>query len=81
VSTGGGRKNRAYLEPHLRLEGRIPAGRQAVMFDPQTSGGLLISIEPEQTSRLLDALAEEGVAVRALVGKISETAGVIRVSG
>jgi selenide,water dikinase len=79
VSTGGARKNRAYLEPHLRLDPKIPAGLEGTLFDPQTSGGLLIAVAPEKTNRLLEALAEEGVAVRAVIGKVTDRPRELRV--
>jgi selenide,water dikinase len=73
IGTGGGRKNRQYLEPNLRLHATVPDARLGVMFDPQTSGGLLIAIAPEKTSRLLEELEAEGVPVRAVVGKITDS--------
>jgi selenide,water dikinase len=79
VSTGGARKTRAYLEPSLRLDDEVPVGRQGVLFDPQTSGGLLIAVAPEKTSRLLEALAAENVAVRAVVGKVTDRPRELRV--
>lgn len=81
ISTGGARKNRAYLEPHLRLSEAILPGREEVLFDPQTSGGLLIAVAPEKTSRLLEELAAEGVTVRAVVGKITDRPRELRVIG
>jgi selenide, water dikinase len=79
IGTGGGRKNREYLEPNLRLHAAVSAGRQGVLFDPQTSGGLLIAVAPEKTSRLLAELEAEGVPVRAVVGKITDGPAVLKV--
>jgi selenide, water dikinase len=79
ISTGGARKNRQYLEPNLRLHPAVPAGRLGVLFDPQTSGGLLIAVAPEKTSRLLAELEAEGVPVRAVIGKITDAPGKIQV--
>jgi selenide,water dikinase len=72
IGTGGGRKNREYLEPNLRLHRAVPDARLGVMFDPQTSGGLLIAVPPEKTPRLLEELEAEGVPVRAVIGKITD---------
>lgn len=79
VGTGGARKTRAYLEPHLRLDPTLPAGVEAVLVDPQTSGGLLIAVAPEKTNRLMEALAAEGVAVRAVIGKVTDRPRELRV--
>jgi selenide,water dikinase len=50
-----------------------------VLFDAQTSGGLLIAVDPEKTSRLLDALTGEGVVGSSKIGSIIEGDGRIEV--
>lgn len=80
IGTGGARRNRAYLEPHLRLKPSLSVGVQGVLFDPQTSGGLLIAVRPERAEDLLDALIEEDVAVRAVIGSVEDRPREITVS-
>jgi selenide, water dikinase len=41
-----------------------------VLFDPQTSGGLLMAVPPERLQPLLDALGLEDVPIRAVIGRI-----------
>jgi selenide,water dikinase len=41
-----------------------------VLFDPQTSGGLLIAIEESRSGELLDRLHGQGVEPAAVVGRI-----------
>jgi selenide,water dikinase len=41
-----------------------------ILFDPQTSGGLLISVSPDKAGLLLSALKEAGVADAAIVGEV-----------
>ena len=43
---------------------------QDVLFDPQTSGGLLICVAPEKAAELLKALKAKGVQDAALVGEV-----------
>jgi selenide,water dikinase len=43
---------------------------QDVLFDPQTSGGLLICVAPEKAEDLLKALKEKGVQDAAMVGEV-----------
>jgi selenide, water dikinase len=43
---------------------------QDVLFDPQTSGGLLICVAPEKAQDLLKALKEKGVQDAAMVGEV-----------
>jgi len=43
---------------------------QDVLFDPQTSGGLLICVAPERAADLLNALKAKGVEDAAMVGEV-----------
>jgi selenide,water dikinase len=43
---------------------------QDALFDPQTSGGLLICVAPERAQDLLKALKEKGVQDAAMVGEV-----------
>jgi selenide, water dikinase len=43
---------------------------QDVLFDPQTSGGLLICVAPEKADELLKALKAKGVQEAAMVGEV-----------
>ena len=53
-----------------------------MLFDPQTSGGLLMAVPPERLDPLLAALEAEGVPVRAVIGEIvAGPAGCIHVTG
>lgn len=50
--TGGGQKNRSFLAGKVRFE-QVPDAVQEILFDPQTSGGLLISVAPEDADEML----------------------------
>ncbi len=41
-----------------------------ILFDPQTSGGLFMSVSPDKAGLLLSALKEAGVADAAIVGEV-----------
>jgi selenide,water dikinase len=43
---------------------------QDVLFDPQTSGGLLICVAPEKAADLLNALKAKGIQDAAMVGEV-----------
>lgn len=64
--------NRAYLESHIRWE--LQAGhdprRLELLFDPQTSGGLLIAVHPDQVDDLIRSLNESGAMCANIVGRI-----------
>ena len=52
VRTGGDPRNRDYLAGHL--DDRSSEAAAALCFDPQTSGGLLASVDPTVASELVD---------------------------
>ena len=54
--------------------------RQSLLFDPQTSGGLLISVAPDASKDLVDRLQALGFDQAAVIGTITDQAG-IAVSG
>jgi len=56
--TGGGTRNRQFLENSVDLR-NIPLPIEEILFDPQTSGGLLISVHSDDADALLDALSDQ----------------------
>ena len=50
----------------------IPDDMRALLYDPQTSGGLLISVENDQALSLLDKLKVAGLNAR-IVGAVAES--------
>ena len=58
---GGLVNNRKYLEPQVRFDSIVPEEIQTLMFDPQTSGGLLISVAKEHAEDLASALQRRRV--------------------
>jgi selenide,water dikinase len=71
ITTGGARNNREYLRDSVRIEGTVDDALQSVLYDPQTSGGLLIAVARERTGALLDALEAADVEIRAVIGRIT----------
>lgn len=67
--TKASKSNHDYVKAHLRFEDPIDAVRQEFLWDPQTSGGLLISVAPEKAERLLEELRRRGVA-GSLIGEV-----------
>jgi len=68
---GGLTRNLAYARDHALFSGGSDL-QHSVLADPQTSGGLLISVEDSKLSDLLAALKARGVETRAVVGEVLE---------
>jgi selenide,water dikinase len=72
VTSGGMRNNQHSFEPDLGVNcgrGPIPA-RLRLVFDPQTSGGLLVALPRERAGDLVDALRSAGVAAATIIGEV-----------
>jgi selenide,water dikinase len=72
--TRGSKSNREFLEGRIRIEPSADLARLEFVFDPQTSGGLLIAIDPAHFERLTEELNSRGTTA-ALVGRVSERQG------
>jgi selenide,water dikinase len=53
VRTGGDGRNRAYLAGHVDPAASVPVALEALAYDPQTSGGLLASVDPAVVADLV----------------------------
>lgn len=62
--------NRAHLTERLRLTEGIDPQRVGYVFDPQTSGGLLIAIAPDRVDELVSELRSRGALAAAVVGRV-----------
>lgn len=71
---GGLVRNRQYGDTHVAWQGGTEA-QQSVLCDPQTSGGLLMSVAGDRVDRLVAALAARGVDCRAVVGEVVARVG------
>ena len=55
---GGGKTNRQHFQPRVSMAADVPADVADLLFDPQTSGGLLIAVSPEHAERALSELRQ-----------------------
>ncbi|WP_458408247.1 selenide, water dikinase SelD [Anaerotignum sp.] len=68
--TAAAQKNRNHVEKYVQFE-NIPFAMEEVLFDPQTSGGLLLAVHPEDAENMLQEMQEAGLPA-AIVGEITE---------
>ncbi len=54
--TRGDKNNRAYVDETIQIAASVAKEMQSALFDPQTAGGLLISIEREKAAALADEI-------------------------
>jgi selenide,water dikinase len=66
----GAYKNKAFREQMIAFSETVPRVLQDALFDPQTSGGLLISVSGNQADALVEALKGGGVGDAAPIGEI-----------
>jgi selenide,water dikinase len=77
---GGLHRNRDFRKNMVDIDSKVPQYLQDILFDPQTSGGLLIAVPAKKASKLLERLHKEGVAEAAVIGEVvAEHKGRIRV--
>ncbi len=75
VRTSGDPRNREFAGPHLELNG-APETLVALGFDPQTAGGLLLSV-PSERGPVLEAEFQAKKLFIRRVGRVEEGAGVV----
>ena len=61
IIPGGAYRNRGYLDQDVVISDSIPLEVSDVLFDPQTAGGLLITVPEARAQQLLERLADLGV--------------------
>lgn len=61
-TTGSNQANRKMVAGYFETAGSRSAEQQELLFDPQTSGGLLLAVASAQADDLIAALKKEGVA-------------------
>ena len=71
--TAAGQRNRNHLGSRVEFRG-VPFPMEEILFDPQTSGGLLLAVDPADASALEKELQAAGLPA-AVVGEITKGAG------
>jgi len=69
----GAYKNREFSEQMITFAETVPRTLQDLLFDPQTSGGLMISVSDVQCDDLISALKEGGITDAARIGDVVDS--------
>ena len=67
--SGGLKNNRNFLQSNVEFASSVSEEFRALLFDPQTSGGLLVAVPPESANEALKALMLRGVPAR-VIGEV-----------
>jgi len=68
---GGLKNNREFIGECVEFAAGVPEEFRALLFDPQTSGGLLVALTAEAAEATLRALSQWGVQAR-VIGRVVE---------
>jgi selenide,water dikinase len=72
MTPGGGRRNREFFGPRVWISDEVADEMAEVVFDPQTSGGLLLALAEADAYALLAELQLEGNAEATIIGRAIE---------
>jgi selenide, water dikinase len=72
IMPGGLGRNRDYRQGSVDIGSAVPQFLQDIIWDPQTSGGLLISVPKAKAPRLLKKLHAKGIAPAAIIGEVTQ---------
>lgn len=69
---GGTYRNRDFRIHMVDTDQDVSPFLQDILFDPQTSGGLLIAVPGEKAREMLEKLREKGVSEAAVIGEFTD---------
>lgn len=72
VNTGSNKPNREVTEKYLDIQVQLSDAQEELLFDPQTSGGLLLSVPGSQAGDVLNALKKAGVQGAVIIGEVTD---------
>lgn len=72
IFPGGTRRNLAYVDEHVEWSADVDDEAQLLLADAQTSGGLLMAVDPTRLDDLLGHLISEGTPCASVVGSLCE---------
>jgi selenide,water dikinase len=74
VISGAVERNRDYASAFIERARSAAEEYETLLYDPQTSGGLLIAVRKSKAAALVAALAKHGVSRAAVIGRVTRKA-------
>ncbi len=78
--SGGLKNNRAFIGDCVQFAPSVSEEMRLLCFDPQTSGGLLIAIDPSRVDRAIQEFSARGLRATAIGRVIAKTSPLIQVN-
>lgn len=72
-TTGSNKANRKLSEGFLEIKKKLTREREEILFDPQTSGGLLLSLSYREADAFFEELKKKDIGPMARVGEVVAT--------
>jgi selenide,water dikinase len=72
MTPGGGKRNREFYGRTVKISEEVADEIAEIVFDPQTSGGLLMALPESDAYSLLSALQKVGNTEAAIIGRVIE---------
>jgi len=68
--SGAIERNKEFASLYVTTSSGVSEERETVLYDPQTSGGLLIAINPNDAEELVSRLKKKGIDYTTVIGKV-----------
>ena len=72
---GGLERNRDFVLPHVDFAASIDATDRGILFEPETSGGLLMALDPDHARAYVAQAQGDGIDAR-LIGEVAAGSGI-----
>jgi len=69
-TTGSNKPNQKLVAEHLQFRKKLTSSEEQLLYDPQTSGGLILSVPESQAVQLITALKTAGVETAVCIGEV-----------
>jgi selenide,water dikinase len=67
---GGARSNQSHFSKWVCIDKNIPDSLETALYDPQTSGGLLIAVAKDKAELLIEELTNENCLCTSVIGEV-----------
>jgi selenide,water dikinase len=68
--SGAIEQNKEYASRFVRITSDVPEEMETILYDPQTSGGLLIAVEEKKGDELIRNLHSKGIKYAEIIGRV-----------